>query len=76
MAIPSSVSDAYWEMGQVHVTTVVHIFEVIMFYFRKALELWLKSAVYQFCYYKNLSYEKPGPSETVSYYRMKTNGAC
>lgn len=52
MAIPSSASDVYWEMGQVHMTSVLHIFEIIMLYFRKALELWLKSAVGQLSYYK------------------------
>lgn len=52
MAIPASASDVYWEMGQVHMTSVLHIFEITMLYFRKALELWLKSALHQFSYYK------------------------
>jgi len=61
MAVPASVSNVYWEIGQVHMTSVLHIFERIMKYFRKALKLWLRSAVRQFSHYKTSVRKKLGP---------------
>lgn len=60
MAIPASVSDVHWEMGK-STWPLSSISEIIMPYFRTAFELWLKSAICRFSYYKTSVRKNLGP---------------
>lgn len=72
IAIPASVSYVFWEMGQVHMTPVCCIFEIIMVYFRKLFDVCLKSSVRQLSHYKILSMEKSRLSETIPNYKERS----